>query len=189
MTTEIKEKLYTVQEFLELDLPDDDYEYELVGGRIVARPKSGVSAKHGKIVAKLSLYLGNYAKDGPTYGTVYSGASCTLGREDGANYVEPDVCFVLAGRTPDDFSGPIPVAPDLVVEVNSPSDTTERIHNKLENYRSSGVRLIWSVYMLEKFVLVYGANLPDVKLLNLNDELDGEEVLPNFKLKVSHLFD
>lgn len=98
-----------------------------------------------------------------------------------------DVCFVLNGRLPTSFSGPIPVAPDLIVEVNSPSDTLERIHNKLESYRKAKVRLVWSINMLEKYVLVYRANDPDTKFVNTNGELEDEELLPNFKLTVKAL--
>jgi len=191
MSVEISEKLYSVPEFLNLEWPDDDdLEYELIEGRLVAKPKSGVSGEHGEIVANLSHFLKAFAgEDEKRLGRVYSGASTDLGDSEGANYVEPDVCFVVSGRTPAKFRGAIPVAPDLVVEVWSPSDTTEKIHNKVETYRQAGVRLIWSIYMLDKFIAVFSLNDPDIKFLNLTDELDGGNVLPGFKLRVSKLFE
>jgi Uma2 family endonuclease len=177
------EKVYTIDEFLKLDLPEDA-DYELIGGKVVARPNSGTSGEHGEIIFKLATFLGSYLLNNPV-GKGYSEASCTLGRPAGSNYVKPDVCFVAAGRTPDKFRGPIPVAPDLAIEIWSPSDSTEIIQDKIEAYQQAEVKLIWSIYMLNKYVLVYHLNDPDIKLLNLNDELDGEDVLPGFKLKVS----
>ncbi len=193
MITELGEKLYTVEEFLNLNLPDDDdNEYELIRGRLVAKPKGGVSGEHGDMVARITTELNVFAgvrAGEKSLGKVYSGASSNLGLSQGRSYVEPDVCFVLKDRTPPKFKGPIPVAPDLVIEVWSPSDTTEKIQNKIEAYLEAGVRLIWSVYLLSKFVLVYRLNEPDLKLLNLKDELDGEDVIPGFKVAVRNLFE
>lgn len=193
MTLEIQEKLYTVEEFLNLEWDDDDEdEYELIEGKIVAKPKSGVSAEHGKIVARVVSLLDRYAGYGAgekRLGEVYSGASCTLGRPVGSNYVEPDACFVLDGRTPTKFSGAIPVAPDIVVEVWSPSDTTQKIHDKVKAYKEAGVGLIWSIYMLDQYVVIYRANDPNAQFLAVKGELDGGDALPGFKLKVSQLFE
>lgn len=188
------ERIYTLAEFLTLDLPGDENDgdtikYELVEGKLLAKAKGGVSAAHGEVVATLSEYLRTYTRQ-KQLGKIYSGASCTLGATDPkASWVEPDVCFVAAGRTPDDFDGPIPVAPDLIVEVHSPSDTTKGIQNKIETYQNAGVSLIWSVYLLAKYVVVHRLNDPDIKLFNLfNGELEGDPVLPGFKLSVKDLF-
>ncbi len=189
MTTEIEEKLYTVEEFLNLDLPDeDDEEYELVKGRLVAIPKGGTSGEHGKVVFNLAGYLKSYLLNNPV-GKGYAEASTMLGRPEGSSYFKPDVCFVAAGRTPDQFRGPIPVAPDLAVEVWSPSDSFQDVQDKIEVYQQAEVRLIWSIYTLQRFVAVYRLGDPDTKLLNLQGELDGEEVLPGFKLSVKALFE
>lgn len=192
---EVGQPLYTVEEFLELDLPDDDtlLFYELIEGEIVARPKSGISGKHGDITAVIAGELYLFLKVNAAQkklGRVYSGASTLLGQPEGSNYLVPDVCFVTNGRTPDNFSGPIPVAPDLVVEVNSPSDSVQRIHQKIQAYLAAGVRLVWSVYMLEQFVIIYRASDPtDPSLVTIKGELDGEEVLSGFRFKVSALFE
>jgi Uma2 family endonuclease len=99
------------------------------------------------------------------------------------------VCFVLTETCPNDFEGEIPVAPDLVVEVNSPSDTDERRFEKLQAYRESGVKLIWSIHMLEKFVIAYKLGVEYPILYTIKDEIDGGEVLPEFKLPVKSLFE
>jgi Uma2 family endonuclease len=63
------------------------------------------------------------------------------------------------------------------------------MQNKVDAYLQAGVRLIWSIYMVQKFVAVYRLNDPNIKFLNLNDELDGEDLIPGFKLKVNKLFE
>ncbi len=187
MTVEAKEKLYTIEEFLNLDLPDDA-DYELIQGRIVAKPKGSTSAEHGRIVGKLSQKLNNFIDANPL-GTVYTEASCLLDLPEASSYMKPDVCFVTSGRTPPRFRGPLPVVPDLVIEVNSPSDSNELMQDKIEAYQKAGVRLIWSIYMVQKFVAVYRLNeQPGRTLLDLEDRLDGENLLPGFTLSVSEIF-
>src|SRR5262245_39565484 len=105
MSTEVGEKLYTIPEFLAIEWPEDDEnEYELIKGRIVAKTSGSTSAKHGRIVGKLSQYLNNFL-DSSSLGKLYVEASCTLDKPDGINYPKPDVSFVAKGRTPDDFDG------------------------------------------------------------------------------------
>lgn len=186
------DRTYTLEEFLSLDLPGEDdgtLSYELVGGKLVAKDKLGVSAEHGKVLFKLSTSLGAYLASNPI-GQGFADAPTTLGSTDPkASRVDPDICFVQNGRIPDRFKGPIPVAPDLVVEIWSPSDTTEKIQDKIEVYQAAGVRLIWSTYMLSRFIVVYQGKGADRKFLDLDGELNGEDVLPGFRLAVKTLFE
>lgn len=195
MTTQLQEnpldlgRTYTLAEFLDLDLPEDDNDYELLRGKILARKKGGVSAKHGQILGRLMQHINNYL-DATAKGRAYDQASCTLGNTDPeASWVEPDVSFVAAGRTPPEFSGPIPVAPDLIVEVWSPSDSTERIQEKLATYQAAGVKVVWSVYLLFQYVVIHKLNDTRRELIDLMDELDGSDTLPGFKLPVKTLFE
>jgi Uma2 family endonuclease len=198
MTVETLEKIYTVEEFFAFELAENaeetDYEFdealELIEGVTVR--KGTTNAKHGNIAAKIVIALGGF--NGETsgeerFGKIYVGVSTDLGNPKGIHAPKPAVCFVSKEQSPDNFEGIIPVAPDLVVEVNSPSDTDERRFEKLQAYQQSGVKLIWSVHMLEKFVLVYKLGEPYPKLLTLADELEGATVLPVFKLAVKSLFE
>jgi len=145
----------------------------------------GASGKHGRIVTILSRYLDTYTTD-HQLGKIFSNARVTLSI---GNEPIPDLTFVTAGRLPNEFRGAIPTIPDLVVEVNSPTDTTEGIHDKLVMYREAGVRLVWSVFLLDEYILVHRLNKPKIQLLNLDDELDGEDIIPGFKLKISTIFE
>ena len=188
------ERVYTLEEFLSLDLPETDaegqpLEYELIEGKLVAKEKYGPSAEHGRVLFKLATELGIYLKAHPI-GFGYNETPCTLGQTDPkASWVEPDLCLVLTDRLPTHFKGPLPVAPDLAVEVWSPSDSTEKVQTKIEAYQSAGVKLIWSIYMLSRFVVVYRAGSTRRTLLDLADQLDGYDLLPGFAMPVQQLFD
>ncbi len=197
LKVEVSEKLYTIQEFLELEWPDDDEnEYELIGGQIVA--KQGTTSKqHARIASRITTALNNFAGFGSSApkGETFCGGSTTLGQplSKGTFVPKPDVCFVLNQNkptTPEEAREDlITVAPDIVVEINSPSDTDERRFQKLQAYQQAGVRLFWSINMLEKYVVVYKAGGSEPQLITFSGELDGGEVLPGFKLPVKLLFD
>ena len=78
-------------------------------------------------------------------------------------------------------------APDLVVEMLSPWDRSPRIRDKLPDYFASGARLIWVVSPADKTATVYRGPAAD-RLLRLTDALDGEDVLPGFRLPLAELF-
>lgn len=194
--TEIQEipcKKYTLEEFYalleEMAENGEEQQLELIDGEIFPMARPGPNARHGDIVGAFTQHLRNYVKPNKL-GRIYAGASC-IPDPSSKNYVIPDVAFVSAERLPADFddNGPIPVAPDLVVEVNSPTDTVEGISLKIKNYQQAGVRLIWSVYPLDNFIVVYRLGQSNKILLNLEDELEGLDVLPGFKLKVSSIFE
>ena len=191
--TQEAEKLYTVEEFLELDLPDTDkIEYELIGGRIVGKPSYRTDNKHARVVSKIGAYLNIYAGlDDPTHkrGDVYDNGSTLLGQPRGSNYVDPDLSFVKIGRVPAEFRGAIPVAPDLVVEVNSPSDTTQGIYDKIQAYLANGVPMVWSVFPFEPYMVVYEPGEHNLRFYGFQDELTGGDVLPGFKVAVRKFFE
>ncbi len=184
----------------------DDRQFELINGEIVeknAAGPNGPSGRHGEIMNNLGYYLKAHVLS-HNLGRVFTDAPCQMpqlnpntaatdeaqpvSKPKKASYLIPDVLFVKAGRIPDRFSGPVPVVPDFVAEINSPSDDGEHIKAKIELYRQAGVPLIWSIYLMEEFVAIYRLEDPDKDVLNLKGVLDGEEVIPEFKLKVSDLF-
>jgi len=78
-------------------------------------------------------------------------------------------------------------APDLAVEILSPDDTVEKIHEKLVEYFENGTTLAWVVNPEEQAVLVYHSPQPD-RLLWVGDQLDGESLVPAFSMPVADLF-
>ncbi len=101
----------------------------------------------------------------------------------------PDVAFVAADRLPSDGigSGWIAVAPDLIAEILSPSESAQELEAKLRDYRTAGTRLIWIVDPALRVISIRDGERPE-HLLTEGDILDGGSVLPGFAIRVSSLF-
>jgi Uma2 family endonuclease len=77
-----------------------------------------------------------------------------------------------------------------MVEVLSKGDDVSEVDRKILQYQRSGVRLVWIIHPVIRAVDVY--RLKDglkLQRLLIEDELDGEEVIPGFRFKVSRLFE
>ena len=102
----------------------------------------------------------------------------------------PDVAFVawdsLENRCPPKGSCPR-LAPDLVVEVLSPSNTKAEMERKRGEYFRAGVRLYWEFDPLTDFARVYTA-VDRYRDLNPDDTLDGGDVLPGFSMVMKDLW-
>lgn len=167
-------------------LPDDGHHYELINGVLVDMGNSG--ALHGNICSNLIILLGSYVRL-HRLGAMFD--SSTAFKLKSGNKRSPDISFVtkeqLRGlqHLPDGF---LEGAPDLAVEVLSPGNTIEEIHDKLVEYFENGTQLAWVVHPKEQYVLVYrSAQTPD-RLLKLDDSLEGENIVPGFALPLSELF-
>ncbi len=101
----------------------------------------------------------------------------------------PDAAFIAKVRIPDTGvpTGYWPFAPDLAVEVLSPSDRFAAVQTKIAEYVSAGTRLVWVVELAARTVYVYRSP-HDVQALGEDAELTGEDVLPGFRCAVRRLF-
>jgi len=102
----------------------------------------------------------------------------------------PDVSFTSWERLPGRRrpTDPIPLAaPDLVVEVLSPSNTKREMALKREEYFGGGVCLVWEIDPRQRTVRVY-TSLEAFRDLAATDTLTGDPVLPGFSLPLADLF-
>ena len=104
----------------------------------------------------------------------------------------PDVAFVSRDRVPSEdeqvrvFEGP----PDLAVEVLSPSNTPESVRAKVADYLAAGTRLVWLVDAdPERETVTIYRSLLAPRTLSRDDDLDGADVLPGFRVALAKLFD
>jgi Uma2 family endonuclease len=99
------------------------------------------------------------------------------------------VAFVRAERAPQGEARNhfAKLAPDLAVEVLSPSDRTTEVLVKVQMYQESGVPLVWVVDPDLETVTVIARDKPTV-ILTGNDDIDGGEVLPGFSVAVAEIF-
>jgi Uma2 family endonuclease len=175
----------TTGEFLAMHLPDG--KSELVRGEVRVTPPPG--APHGVAAINLILLLGPYARDHGLGRVFGDGFGCELIQLPHTVRVL-DLSFVRADRLPAGGIRPglLQFAPDLAVEVLSPSETASVLEDKLDDYATAGTPLIWVVDPHRRTVMIVAANAP-VRWLREDDMLDGSDVVPGFSCLVSAIFE
>lgn len=170
-----------------LALPDDCWQYELVEGVLVRVAGSGERAS--SIGAVILIALGAYTR--PRRLGVVTGADGVYTFPNARNGLVPDVGFYVATRRAliTDRSKPVPFAPDLAVEVASPSQKSEEMAAKARIYLRGGAHLVWIVWPERQQIDVWraGDTAPGTTL-GLGDSLDGEDVAPGFTFPVADAF-
>jgi len=163
----------------------DGSRYELWDGELV--PMTPVGMQHAVIVARLGNFLSNYLNQHPL-GVVGMEGGFTVRRQPDKVFA-PDLHFVSKDRLAKEgitekFAD---YPPDLAVEVLSPDDKASDLQRKVEAYLAGGVQTIWIVEPGTKTVTVYRSH-QDVKILTADQELDGGDVIPGFRVKISDIF-
>ncbi|MEO1291039.1 MAG: Uma2 family endonuclease, partial [Chloroflexota bacterium] len=99
----------------------------------------------------------------------------------------PDVGFISKDRMSIlEDSAYISKAPDLAVEVVSPTDSQRLLTVKIGNYLAAGTT-VWVVYPDDEAIDIYTPN-QSVKRLEKTDTLEGGVILPEFSLKLTKIF-
>jgi len=184
MTFSTESKVWTDEEFMALS--KDGHRYELVNGKPIDMGNSGM--EHGGIGSFLGGLLAIYVRR-EKLGIVCD--SSTAFALNNGNKRSPDVSFVDRERLKGLKSPPrgfFQGSPDLAVEILSPSNTVEEIHQKIVEYFENGTRLVWVIHPDERYVLVYHSPEPD-RFLRPDNTLDGEDVVPGFSMAVAELFE
>ncbi len=103
---------------------------------------------------------------------------------------QPAVAYVSTSRLPKDWRKEADFAPDMVAEVTSKNDKDFDVEAKVLQYQRSGVRLIWILHSYSQTVEVFklSTGLRSQRLAG-DDELNGDDVIPGFKLKISELYE
>jgi len=165
-----------------MSLPDDGLKHEYVDGEVTDVPTGGV---HEDIGAILTILLGPHAlRVGRIYG---SGLGCWM---RSGNVRSPDVSVVRSERLPGGRSGKgfFQGAPDLCVEIISPSENRRDMERKVREYFESGAQQVWHVLPKTREVIVFGAAGTQTRL-GPEDTLTGGDVVPGFECRVADLFE
>lgn len=174
--------LLTAEDLERLDIPDKHT--ELVRGHLVVSEPPGF--RHGDIVMALSARLYAFVKAGEL-GRVLAESGFILVREPDT-VRGPDIAFVQRERVPDPIPvGLAPFAPDLAVEVLSPSDRPGKVLEKVADYLTAGTRLVWVVDADKRQARVYRSD-GTISVIGESESLSGEDVLPGFTCPLSDLF-
>jgi len=159
---------------------------ELIRGKVAFRKYMG--GVQGSVAANLLGDIGVFVRD-REFGTMFAAGTGFYLERNPDTVLAPDVMFVAKRRTPehgwpDDF---LSVAPDLTVEVLSPSDSYQSIYEKVELYLKAGVCLVWVVDPETRSARVYRLGCA-IQKINESQSLSGGDVLPGFELKLSDIF-
>ena len=186
----VMERLYiSAERFFEIaGNPEyDDRSIELVEGEIIEMSKAG--GLHGQITMLLSLKIANYVVDNGLGIVTSAETGFILERNPGGRDTVRglDIAFISAARAPGVLpDGLVEYAPDLAVEVISPSNEAADIRMKIWQLLDADTTLIWIVY--PELQIVDAHTRDSVATLNAADTLSGGEVLPGFEIPVRDIF-
>lgn len=163
----------TASEFV--SVPDDDCLHELEAGWVISEPFPSLRIL-GTFLTRRRL------------GQVFGHVGFVLAR-DPDTVRGPDVSFVTRDRLvgisrSHFFEG----APDLAIEILSPSNRPYQMRAKVADYLASGCRLVWVVDPERLSVTTYRALLAP-RVLLADDELDGQDVVPGLRIRVGSSFE
>ena len=169
-----------------LRLSSDGIRGELIRGALSETMPTG--REHGQIAGRLAARLHNFVEP-RRLGVLTASDSGVWLEHDPDTVREPDAAFFSAEKSPPDerVTGYAQVAPDLAIEIVSPSDRLPAVNDKALMWLRYGVRLMWVVRPDERRVDVHRDGRA-VVTLTASDALDGLDALPGFSCPVREIF-
>jgi len=175
------EKLLTGDEVLELGI---DQPFELVQGRVVYIDHTG--DEHGMHEAEIAWHLINFNRT-RKLGWVLTGEVGVYTQFAPDTVRGVDVLFVSRQRLAAPSGKALKVAPELVIEIVSPTDRWRDLRNKIDEYFAIGVERVWIVEPEKKQLLVYRTPT-EFRQFTQQETVYGEGILEGFELPLSELF-
>ena len=183
-----RKTLLTADQFYDFCCQNDG-RYELVQGEVVIL--SPVNDEHSGIAINIGTAFNNYSR---RYGFGQAGMEAGYMLLTGPDTVRgPDVSFRLVPRSERRQSvGFLPGAPDIAVQVISPSNTAATVARKVAEYLDAGAQRVWIAYpatrIASRRVVIHH---PDGTAITYtgNDVITDEELLPGFSLPLTEIFE
>ena len=174
--------LLTVEDYMRLpeSVGTRDVRYELVEGEVVVVSPGMFphNIVRDNVLVALRAFL-----PGKKLGTAVSEQGFQLSE----NTVRvPDVAFVRRGRKVA-AKRPIEGAPDLAIEVVSPSNTPRELEQRISDYFAAGCKRVWVIHPDDREIYIHG--LAGVTRRRGDELLEDAELLPGFSIKASSLFE
>lgn len=171
---------YTVEEYLAM--PDGD-RYEFIDGEL---REDSMGMKAATTTIRAGRRLDEYAERSGA-GVVCSESLLYRIFANDQVVRRADVSFFRAGRAPSPELNVITTAPDLVVEVVSPSNETIDDRLKVEAWLNAGVGMVWVLLPDTREVTIYRRGHRP-RILTAEDTIEGDDLLPGFSAVVANLF-
>lgn len=187
---EIQQKFYTAEDLWELSHQIDDKQYELFEGELYEMSPTG--ERHGEITLEFGRVMGNHVKANKLGRVTAAETGYILYKNPDPNgkdtVLAPDVGFISKERAATKASeGFVNGAPDLAIEVVSPSDRYGKIAKKVELYLRYGTCLVLIVDSDEQTIVRHSP--AGTKIFEIDDVLDFGDVLPGFSIRVQDIFE
>jgi len=168
----------------------EDLQFEVVNGEVIEMSPTGLL--HNAIVMNIYDILKAFVKkhrlgyvggDGMIY-------LLQMGETGVQEARVPDVSFFRRGKFPRfDYNKPVPGAPDLAVEVISPSESAEAVQDKLRSYFAHGTEQVWLVYPQTQIVYQHlRADPRNIRVYSEADILEPEPLFPGLRITVAEFF-
>jgi Uma2 family endonuclease len=154
---------------------------------LIIKPMPNHENNQGNLTSLLGeLFFWNKTKN-DNKGKLYdSGGSVKFG--DGSVKM-PDITYILRERLENQPKDKvILIVPDFVVEYVSTFDSVKEAKQKMDFYMQSGILLAWLIVPKEQQTYIYKQN-NEVRTVNFNEELTGEDILPNFSIILADIFE
>lgn len=168
-------------------MADDGRKYELQAGMLIAEPLPGY--RHGRVMFIVAKILDAHVGRRGLGEVIVGDAGFVLARAPDT-VRGPDVAFVARRRAAEqlDRSRAFEGAPDLAVEVLSPTSTPGEMHAKVGDYLAAGTRSVWIVDPERRTVTVHDSLLSP-RVLAEDEFLEAGDVVPGFRVRVGEFFE
>ena len=170
--------MITVEEFDRLE--EEEFRYELDEGELITMTRA--RASHARIEGRLFFAIQTYLNQNPVGEVIGSDILFVLGP---TTKRAPDVSVVLRTFDPNlEIQG----APELAIEILSPSNRPRAMQRKIGQYFAAGCRLVWVVDPGARAVEVWTNLEAASRTLGESDTLEAPDLLPGFALPIAGLF-
>ncbi|MFA0742997.1 MAG: hypothetical protein DFNUSKGM_003130 [Candidatus Fervidibacter sacchari] len=187
---EVAQKVLTWDEYVRGE-PADLERYEIVDGVVIELPAPSVG--HQRVVRRLLRLLLEDFVSSRNLGEVLPAPLDVVVQQNPVRTRQPDLLFVRAENVPilESQQERLEFAPDLVIEVLSPSDSVSELFKKLSDYHRIGVKEVWLVNPLAKTVEVLVWRRDDWELVGVfkETEIVQSKVLTELSLPVAQIFE
>jgi len=161
---------------------EEGRQWELVNGELIPVPSP--TWQHQEFVLRIQLALRSYLETNKILGLAGQDAEFAMTDND---RVRPDVCVLLGDNAKrlDPSKTPIPGAPDIAIEVISPSERASESHDKVRAYLRNGTTEVWQVYPKSRTVQIHRGET--ARSLEWTQPVE-TDLLPGFTLQLASLF-
>jgi Uma2 family endonuclease len=162
---------------------EDNYKYEWLNG-VVEKTKRTMNYTQLYILRNLTAYFRTLLIKGKVDGELMSESDIFFNE----NHRRPNIFYMSAKQIAYTAHG-INQIPEFVIEVISSNDSITKMTGKMQNYRESGVKVVWQIIPEYEEVQIYsGENLDKMTVCTEEDICTAAPVLPDFQISVYDIF-